>query len=160
SADKNFYAIKESTGTMLWMYAATAPITAGAAVYSATSLSFGDQSGTMYLVTTSGKALYVMARGLNGKPVIGVSNVQGNTFVETASGLVAMIRIVNTGFVAWSQQTGSTLSTSPTIVDGTVYIGSADGGLYAFTPQGANPLAKPRGITVTITNAWRCTTTP
>ena len=160
SADKNFYAIKESTGNMLWKYAAAAPITASAAIYAATSLSFGDQSGTMYLVSTAGNPIYVLTKGFGGKPIVGVSNVQGNTFVETASGLVAMIRIVNTGFIAWSQQTGSTLSTSPAIVDGTVYIGAADGGLYAFTPQGANPLAKPRGLTVTVTDAWSCTTTP
>jgi hypothetical protein len=55
--------------------------------------------------------------------------------------------------------TATTLSTSPAIVDGTVYIGATDGGLYAFTPQGANPLDRANAPVVSITDSnWVCST--
>jgi len=78
--------------------------------------------------------------------------------VDTGNGFVGMIRIGGPVPFGWSIQTAATLSTSPAIVDGTVYIGAADGGLHAFTPQGANPLDRSKAPVVSINDAnWVCT---
>ncbi|MEO9262763.1 MAG: PQQ-binding-like beta-propeller repeat protein, partial [Candidatus Baltobacteraceae bacterium] len=97
----------------------------------------------------------------NHAAVVGVAGVLGNTFVETSGGMVGMLRMNDTTpLLLWVTQTKAGLSTTPAIVDGAVYIGAGDGGLYAFTPHGVNPVpAARKGPIVTITNAWTCTTT-
>jgi len=158
SADKNFYALNETTGAVSWQHALTGPIVASAASYGAGQVSIGDSNGIAYLFTAAGGLQYT----LNAKvasAIVGISNVPGNTFLEFANGEVGMIRIGGPVPFGWSVQTKGTLSTSPAIVDGTVYIGAGDGGLYAFTPQGANPLAKVKPPVVSITDTnWSCTT--
>jgi outer membrane protein assembly factor BamB len=159
SADTNFYAINETTGAVDWKYALTGPIVAAASEVSATQIAIGDSSAMVYELSTSGSLTYSYAFGQNAGPVVGIANVEGGTFFEMAGGLVAMFRVLSQYGNAWSYQTASTLSTSPAIVDGTVYIGAADGGVYAFTPQGKNPLDRAKAPVLSITDAnWTCTT--
>ena len=160
SGDANLYAINESTGSVLWKYRLDDAVTAGTAVFLPSSIVVGTAKGTIYRFSPSGSLMYSLPNHLGKTSIVSVAGVQGDMFVETAAGLVAMIR-VNNGkpFVGWSYQTASTLSSSPAIVDGTVYVGANDGGLYAFTPQGANPMNRSRqpSITITDANGWACT---
>jgi outer membrane protein assembly factor BamB len=159
SADTNFYAINETTGAVNWKYALTGPIVAAASQLSTSQISIGDSNAMAYAFSTSGALAYSYSLGQKSGPIVGIANVLGGTFFEMAGGLVAMIRVVDKPGDAWHYQTATTLSTSPAIVDGTVYIGAADGGLYAFTPQGANPLAKSQAPVISITDSnWVCTT--
>jgi len=159
SADTNFYAINETTGAVNWKYALTGPIVAAAAQLSAGQISIGDSNAMAYAFNASGSLVYSFNFGQKNGAIVGIANVAGGTFFEMAGGLVAMIRVVNQPGSAWSYKTAATLSTSPAIVDGTVYIGAADGGLYAFTPQGANPLAKSQAPSISITDSnWVCST--
>jgi outer membrane protein assembly factor BamB len=159
SADANFYAINETTGAVTWKYALTGPIVAAASELSGSEIWIGDSNAMTYAFSPSGSLLYSLSLGQTSGAIVGIANVAGSTFFEMAGGLVAMIRVVNEAGNAWSYQTATTLSTSPAIVDGTVYIGAADGGLYAFTPQGANPLAKSRAPAISITDSnWVCST--
>ena len=160
SADANLYAINESTGAVSWKYQLDGPVTAGTAVFVPSSIAVGTTKGTLYRLSPTGSLMYSLPNKLGKTSIVGVAGVKADIFVETAAGTVAMIRINNgKPFVGWAYQTASTLATSPVIVDGTVYVGANDGGLYTFTPQGANPMNRSRqpSITITDANGWACT---
>jgi outer membrane protein assembly factor BamB len=158
SADKNFYALNETTGAISWQHALSGPIVASAALYGANQISIGDANGIAYLFTAAGAVQYTNNAKVK-SAVVGIANVFGNTFLEFADGLVGMIRIDGPVPFGWSTQTAATLSTTPAIVDGTVYIGAADGGVHAYTPQSANPLDRRKAPVVSITDAnWVCST--
>lgn len=162
SGDGNFYWLAESNGAQQMQIPLSGPVVAGAAEYPSQFVTIGDSTGTIYeFRTTDGVLINRVPTNLN-SPVVGMANVQGNIFAEMGNGLIGMVREDGPVPFGWSYQTGSTLATTPAIVDGTVYIGAGDGGEYAFTPQGASPLSKTRKpvISITDSNAWSCTVTP
>lgn len=158
SGDGKFYSINEATGAVAWTFSASGAIQTGAAVYNGTSFSIGDANGIYYQVSKSGAQLYKTDTRTK-SPIVGISDVQGNSFVEMANGTIGMVRIGASTPFAWTYTTGAGFTTAPAIVDGTVYFGAGDGNLYAFTPQGANPVIRVGGPVITITNgSWTCTT--
>lgn len=164
SRDSNFYALDEKTGAQKWKFLADGPILAGAGVFvNGGDVSFGDQKGTLYLLTSAGALVYAQSASVHANsPIVGIALVEGNVLAETASGMVAITRLSGgTPATPWKYQTRAGLSTTPAIIDGAVYVSALDGGLYAFTPEGVNPVpanAPKSGPIVTITDAWTCTT--
>ncbi len=162
------YAFNELTGATSWTYTAKAAITVGTALHNTKEIAFADSQGNAYLLSATGMVVYGPYALLGKKApaaVTGVAAVQGNVFYNMVNGAVEMVRIVVGPSIGWSFNTNSALSTYPSIVDGTVYIGSPNG-LYAFTPEGVAPMAKRRGVIISISNAnaanspWQCTTVP
>ncbi len=168
SADGNFYSINETSGAVNWKYAAGGAITGGSALLIAapacncgtTDIAFGDSNGTLYMVQPTGQLVFSQPGKYKGS-IIGVGDTGGNIVAETATGFIGATRLSGQSpSLDWSFQSGSSLTTTPAIVDGTLYIGSNNGGFYAFTPHGANPApaSKLKGAIVTVTdaNAWSC----
>ena len=158
SADGSEYAIDEATGAMLWKYSLTAPVVSAAALYKDDTIAVGDSKGIFVLVSTSGHKVSETDTHTS-SPIVGLATVEGNIMVVTANGTVGMIRPNGPVPFAWSFTSTSPLSTTAAIVDGTVYIGAADGGLYAFTPQGARPdMTRRAVISISEATGWACTT--
>jgi hypothetical protein len=59
---------------------------------------------------------------------------------ETGSGTVTFSKDNEFGSPAFQYQTSGGLITQPAIVDGAVFVGAGDGGLYAFTNHGQSPV--------------------
>jgi outer membrane protein assembly factor BamB len=167
SQDGNMYALNESTGATVWKDQSDGPIVAGAAFTGTLNtgtpnIAWGTQKGTLYLAaTTTGALLYTQSGAYKNSPIVGVGANGGYLFAETASGFIGGTR--RTGglpTLGWGTQTGSTLSTAPAIIDGTLYVSANDGGVYAFSPHGSNPVPASRhSPIITITNQpWTCTT--
>ena len=73
-----------------------------------------------------------------GSPIMGIATVFDAVFVTCANGQVDALRAY--GLKAWDFNTEGSITTPPVIVDGAVYVGNANGNLYAFTPYGDAPL--------------------
>jgi outer membrane protein assembly factor BamB len=93
--------------------------------------------------------------------IVSVAAVPNNIVTETLKGQVGLSRN-DPPALPWKYQTGAGLATAAAINDGTVYVGAADGGLYAYNPGGKPPFAHgvPQGAVVTVTDAWSCTSAP
>lgn len=166
SCDNNLYALKESTGAVNWKF----PVDSAILTMSSESspqeglIGVGTQNGTLYVIYTSGQLFYSSISGEYKSPLIGVAGVDGNWMTETSSGALGATR--SDGGVAeyvFTYQTGAQLTTSPSIIDGTLYVGAADGGVYAFSTLGVTPQAvavQHGGPIISITDAWSCSTQP
>lgn len=143
SSDHNVYALTESTGAKQWSY------TTGGAVTDTGALTNQiTPGGTFELVIGSGDGnLYALqaATGLvNYKvpfkaPIVGVAAVRGVAVIDTASGVVGASRTY-VDLDVWKFQTSAAITSAPIVVDGTIYIGAGDGGVYAFTSYGQPPV--------------------
>ncbi|MDQ2865999.1 MAG: PQQ-binding-like beta-propeller repeat protein [Candidatus Eremiobacteraeota bacterium] len=160
SQDGYLYALDEKTGAQKWQFKADSPIIAGAGVFIDGEVSVGDKNGTLYLLTAGGKVIYVQAASIHqNSPIVGLATVEGNVLAESANGLIVVTR--QSGGAAntpWTYRTKAGLASTPAIIDGAVYVAAADGGLYAFTPEGRDPVPARKGPVITITDAWTCTT--
>ncbi|MGP8073371.1 MAG: PQQ-binding-like beta-propeller repeat protein [Thermoplasmata archaeon] len=143
SSDHKVYALNESTGAKRWTFKT------GAAVQDTGSLldkySY-DAVPDLYIGSNDGK-LYVL-RASNGKdlltypmgsPIVGVSTLKGVVLFETAGGVVSGARAAF-NLDGWNYTTSGDLVTSPTVIDGAVYVAAGDGCLYAFTSDGQPPI--------------------
>jgi outer membrane protein assembly factor BamB len=142
SWDGNVYAISESTGTKIWSYQTKGPVADTGAVTSQLTpkgtleLLIGSGDGYMYeLDAATGNLEYKVNFD---SAITGVAAVRGVALVETASGVIGSARTY-TDLDVWQYQTAAPLVTSPVIVDGAIYVGAADGHLYAFTTYGQPP---------------------
>jgi outer membrane protein assembly factor BamB len=142
SGDGSVYALGEATGAKLWSFATGSPIRAtGAFLTQGTVLgkpeyAVGSSGGDLYVLQAATGTLNFVANG--SASVVGVGAVNGIIVLETSAGTVSATR----GYVhllLWTYHTLGTLATSPVIVDGTIYVGAADGNLYAFTTYGQPP---------------------
>ena len=98
-------------------------------VVSGSTLYVGSDDGKLYAVSATNKNFF--GRGHSAGPSRPRPPCRDRRWssarVNTVYGLDA-----TTGAVLWTGATGGTVSSSPAIVGGTVYIGSQDGMLYAF----------------------------
>ncbi len=141
SNDGKLYAVAEQTGALLYAFSAGAPIRGGAAL-TPSQIIFGTDGGVMYdLSIASGNIIYENP-GFK-SPIVGVAGVNQVPWAETLAGNVDGAKTNQNLRVVYTYKTGAALSTAPAIVDGAVYVGAADGGLYAFTPYGFAPALSP-----------------
>lgn len=143
STDGSVYDLSESSGGEVWAVKTKGPIADTGAVTN--DLTTG---GVLELVIGSGDGYLYEINATNGQvlnkvnfnsPIMGVAAVKGVAVLETASGLIGSARTY-TDLDVWRFLTQAPLVTAPTVVDGAVYVGAADGHLYAFTTYGQPPI--------------------
>jgi outer membrane protein assembly factor BamB len=159
SGDANLYALNETTGAQNFKFTADSAILGGPTIFNLGQISFGSQNGILYQLLSNGTLYYAQPNTFfAGSSILSTAAVPNNVVTETLKGQVGITRN-NPPELPWKYQTGAGLGTSPAINDGAVYIGAADGGLYAFTPEGKppQPARVPAAAVVTITDAWSCT---
>jgi outer membrane protein assembly factor BamB len=128
-------AVVESSGAAQWSFNAGSAVDCAAAVEK-NVVFVGTAAGMMYqLRSTTGRKHAGIQ--LPGGAVVGVGATSRLIVVETSGGDAEAIRFDN--ILAWQQQVSSSLSTSPVIVNGTVYIGTPSFDLDTFTPWGDPP---------------------
>jgi outer membrane protein assembly factor BamB len=137
SSDGNIYAFNETTGAAVWQFnvgsAITAGGVAGGVVGPTSSVIYGTANGRLIALTDAGKQQWSVHLG---QPIVGVAAAYDAVISETANGMIFGNRGTQAGLKIWSFQTGAALNSVPAIVDGAVYVGAEDTGLYAFTPYG------------------------
>ena len=140
STDGNVYSFDEETGVLVWKFHVGSPIQAGGIVGGilapTPSVVYGTVSGTLIALSTAGARQWAVSLG---QPIVGIAGAYDVVISEASNGTIFANRGTQSGFALWSFQTGAVLSTAPVIVDGTVYVGAQDTGLYAFTPYGISP---------------------
>jgi outer membrane protein assembly factor BamB len=143
SAGKTLYAVSETEGTVKWTFTTTAAVDDTPALTNQLTpnhgweVLVGDAQGHLYYVDASdGTELFVTS--FPGS-VTGVAAVKGVAVAELSSGLITSVRSY-VDLDVWKYRTQSTLSTVPVVDDGTIYVGAADGHLYAFTSYGQPPV--------------------
>ena len=128
-------AVVESSGAAQWSFNAGSAVDCAAAVEK-NVVFVGTAAGMMYqLRSTTGRKHAGIQ--LPGGAVVGVGATSRLIVVETSGGDAEAIRFDI--ILAWQQQVSSSLSTSPVIVNGTVYIGTPSFDLDTFTPWGDPP---------------------
>lgn len=133
SYDRYLYALNAKTGVRLWKELAgnelgyASPVVANESVYQA------FKSGLVKVYNKStGKetASLHFPSGIKSTPVI---SSNGLMIFGGEDGIVYAANS-KTGALLWQHKTGGPIHSSPAIVDDTIYIGSEDGTIYAFTP--------------------------
>ncbi len=138
STDGNLYALDLASGARVFTFKAGAPILAGPAL-PPDQIVLGTGNGTLYDLTRTNGAI-TLENVTSKAPIVGVGAANGVPLATTSTGGLIAAKIDQGLRFVYTYQTGSGLSTAPTVIDGTVYVGAQDGGLYAFTPYGFAPL--------------------
>lgn len=143
SSNGNMYALSESTGAKLWTYPAgsavnATAVTGGVVTLNPPNVVFGTASGSLIALDTAGVKQWEHPLG---SPVVGLAAAFDIVITETADGSLWGNRGTQGGLHVWQFKTKAPLTTAPAIVNGAVYVGAGDTGLYAFTPYGQHPTA-------------------
>jgi len=134
AADGMLRTFTEATGAPRWTYAAPAAIH-GLAI--ADQVYVGSDDGTVaYVDQATGKAKITVRWG---HALVGLSTAKNVVFGESVTGAIAARKNLLLGGPDWTYQTGGGLTTTPALVDGAMFAGAEDGGLYAFTNYGQPP---------------------
>jgi outer membrane protein assembly factor BamB len=142
SADDSVYAVSEKTGVKVWSHATGGPVAVTPALSNQGTpggeleVLAGSGDGNLYALKASDGSL-IFSVAFN-HPLTGVAAVRGVAIIDTSSGLIGGSRTYS-NLKVWAYQTGGSIASPPVIVDGTVYAGSGDGKLYAFTTYGQLP---------------------
>jgi len=133
AADDTLYALSAATGEQRWTYVTGGPITASPAILNQ-EVFVGAGDGSVTGLSSSGS---VDSVDHYDAPVTGLAAVSDAVFVTSGTGLDA---IRPDGLQGWAYDTGGSITAAPAIDDGAVYVGNANGNLFAFTPYGRAPL--------------------
>ncbi len=132
------YAVEAATGAVRWEYATRVWIQGSAAVGADGTVFVGDRNGKVHaLVGETGTNLwqYSGGGGVYSAPAIGAD---GTVYID-AGWITALNPLTGAKKNADSQVAGYIWNGSPTIAsDGTVYVPTINGRLYAMTPNLAN----------------------
>ncbi|MBD5654689.1 MAG: PQQ-binding-like beta-propeller repeat protein [Candidatus Eremiobacteraeota bacterium] len=138
AADGILRTFSETSDKPGWTYNAGAAI--HAVVSDSANVYVGSDSGNMArLVQGTGSVVFVVSGFASA--VVGIGHSSDVSLVETANGNVNALKDDQGGRIQYTYTTGAGLNTQPAIVDGAVYVGAEDGGLYAFTSHGQAPEA-------------------
>jgi outer membrane protein assembly factor BamB len=148
------YALDLATGTPLWTYITYAPNFNGkryiisSAALDGNQLVYGYFNGLVSLNATTGAANWVWTApaGIDSSPaIIGPPGSEVIAFADL-NGTFHVFSL-SAGASLYSFQTGSYVTASPAEYNGTIYLTSADGFLYAFAPGGGNGATPTETIT-------------
>ena len=141
SPDEHIYALDTATGELLWSYEAdeminTAPVTAGGIVY------VGSESGRFYALDAATGGL-VWSRESMAWALQSPMVADGVLYAESSDGHLRALDAA-TGEELWRFQKGYFDGIpSYTVIGGVLYVGSLDGGVYAFiAPLGTTTAEK------------------
>jgi outer membrane protein assembly factor BamB len=137
STSGTVYAMAEATGAVKWTYNAGAPISAPLA----------SEAGEILVGTPTGHVLYLTGKGtltfdvsLSGKTLTGMAAGVGFVASQTSDGTVFGSKPAATDPRAWVATTGTTFKSSPTIVNGEVFVTGQDGTVRCYTLPGSPPV--------------------
>jgi outer membrane protein assembly factor BamB len=131
SLDNNIYAINATTGVLIWTYTTSGGVGSALAVANGLVYAFSEFDGNLYAINTSNGSL-------KWSTFIGISGYGStNESPAVANGVVYIVKFedfayalnASTGAILWSYTT-EWLYSSPTIVNGVLYIGGSS--LWAF----------------------------
>ncbi|MDQ1519496.1 MAG: eukaryotic-like serine/threonine-protein kinase [Actinomycetota bacterium] len=148
--DNIVYALNLRTGAKIWEFRIRddAPLAGGearsTAVLDGRTLYLGYGAGLYALdAVTGAKVWRSQDLGVSTAEIIAApaETGTGSSAVLLAGDRVGRVRAfrASTGAIVWSHLTGNTVYSSAAISDGTVYVSSADGFLYAYKRGGADP---------------------
>jgi len=138
STNDRVYALNEANGSKIWSFKTRGAVddTGSLIEGSRGEYAIGSNDGNLYVLSTStGKRFLNYAMG---SPIVGVSSVKGTVIFETESGVISAAR-TSFDLDGWNYTTAAGLVTSPTVLDGALYVAAGDGSLYAFTSNGQSP---------------------
>ncbi|QLH76927.1 PQQ-binding-like beta-propeller repeat protein [Halosimplex rubrum] len=131
SADEKVYAIDTETGSQEWEF------DAGARVFSSPTVVGGNvYVGAGHWSTTTSDSAQVEESAGDGPE--GATNIEQQTTQESSAETMVYALDADTGDKQWGFSTGGIVQSSPTVYDGTVYVGSFDNHLYALDTATGN----------------------
>ena len=135
SADGKEYAFVAKTGAVLWTFTTGGAIVASNVTFG-TNIGVGSEDNTVYYLSSTTGAV---ANSLPGtQPIVGMSG-SVNFVVATTSAGTAFASRVNGADQTWKYDgDGVGFASSPTELNGTVFITGLDMGLHAFTVPGGS----------------------
>jgi outer membrane protein assembly factor BamB len=137
SADGNAYALSESSGAKLWSVPTGGSITASASLMSGLIV-FGSGSGKeYYLKAPNGSATYVIPFK---SPIVGLSSAGDFTVAELANGQVIGSKPANTSNETWVTTFGTSLASTPVVINGEVILTGLNGIVACETVPGLSPV--------------------
>jgi eukaryotic-like serine/threonine-protein kinase len=134
SQDQNFYCFDARTGAKIWAFNASGDIESSATIFNGT-LYFGSTNQRLYSLNLLTGALNW--GGLTGGAIISTPAFSdGAVYGASYAGNVYRMDTINKGKTTWTTQLSSNgaqpLFSSPTVVNGMVYIGGEDHNLYGL----------------------------
>lgn len=134
SYDRKLFALNAATGKNVWIrslkeaFSYSSPVVDKDVVY----LALGDGHIKIYdREKGAARGDFRLPAGTYSTPALTSS---GNLIIGCEDGGVYVLD-VRTGAVLWKYFTGASVHSSPAVLDDAVYVGSEDGGVYAFGPQ-------------------------
>jgi outer membrane protein assembly factor BamB len=140
STDGKEYALVAKTGLPVWTYTTGGAITASNVTFG-TSIGVGSTDANVYyLDSKSGAVVNELVgakyggQGANG-PIVGMSGSLNFMVAETSNGTGLASRVSGTD-QTWKWTSSAGMTSTPTILNGVVYITGLDMALHAFTAPG------------------------
>ncbi len=130
SLNDSVYAVKASTGTLLWSYATggsvywSSPAVANGVVY------VGSADGNLYALEAGTGAL-VWSYAIGGEVTTSPALADGVVYVGQEFGNVFALK-ASTGALLWSSPVSGQVESSPAVANGVVYVGTDEDYFYAL----------------------------
>ena len=143
SADHRFYALTEKTGTKAWSFSTGRPITASAAVVPGGNEDVVVGSGdglSYYLDPSTGALVYEVKVNPGVSGVVGVAASSGFTVAEDAAGDIVGSKPQASDPNAWRVVSSRPLASTPTVVNGEVFVTGENGMVVCYTIPGNAPV--------------------
>ncbi len=132
-------ALTESSGSLAWSVALSTGDTASATAVNGKTLMVGTTKGQLHFLSLATGAA-TLKTNYYPQPVLGLAATETVDIVTLSGGAVDLFRSWGNRDFLWSDTVSSGSSTSPVVVNGTLFVGALDGDFYAFTPSGDTPL--------------------
>jgi outer membrane protein assembly factor BamB len=144
SWDKNIYALNAYNGALLWQYETDSSVRTSPAVVDGTAYVASDGGLVYALNAYTGSLLwdYDSGSGDDGFSPSSVSVADGVVYAGFQNGNICALHAGHGGLL-WQYTTGNAVSSTPAIVNGTVYVGSWDNNAYAFGLFGRHGTRRP-----------------
>jgi outer membrane protein assembly factor BamB len=137
SDDANFYCLNARTGVLIWKFAGTSgtlfessPAGFGGSVY------VGSDAGFFYDITARSGVQVWDIQAITPVVVSSPSIANGLEYVGIGNNVYVIETIVTATFL-WVGTTGGTVTATPVVDNGVLYVASQDGNLYAFDQNGS-----------------------
>jgi outer membrane protein assembly factor BamB len=153
STDNNVYAINVSNGTVDWKYLTGSAVESSPTVVNGIVYIGSDDFNVYGLNATTGAPVssYPTGYAVTSSPAVANGFVyfgsDGTTTPQpsacnngtSASGTMYALTTTNPPTLAWCYQTGDSVSSSPAVANGAVYIGSLDDNIYSLNASAGSP---------------------
>jgi outer membrane protein assembly factor BamB len=139
SSDGNLYAISAPNGSLKWKQSAGSPITSNISVDTIDHIiSVGTQTGEFLGFSPAGKQ--ILKNLSSTATIVSLASVESIVVGLRTDGTINLFRPDQLGATLYVYQTNASLDTTAAIINGAVFVGAEDGGLYALTSYGKPPI--------------------